>query len=102
MSTQDALTVAKTFVAVVSERYPVEKAYVFGSYAKGKANESSDIDVCVVSPVFGKDYLAEEMDLMEMSVRVDPRLSPVAFSPEDIQDKYSQLAHEITKYGIQV
>ncbi len=102
MSIQDAVAVAKRYVVEVGKTYPVKEAYVFGSYAKNKADESSDIDVCVVSPAFGRDYVAEEMILRKISVRIDPRLTPVAFSPTDLNDKYSQLASEVVKYGVRV
>ena len=102
MSRQDAIGAAKRFVAVVGKKYPVDKAYVFGSFAKGRDDESSDIDVCIVSRFFGKNYLDEEMELRGLSVNVDARLSPVAFNPVDLEDKYNQLAFEIKKYGVQI
>ncbi|TSC87987.1 MAG: DNA polymerase, beta-like protein region [Microgenomates group bacterium Gr01-1014_16] len=68
MSRQDAIGAAKRFVAVVGKKYPVDKAYVFGSFAKGRDDESSDIDVCIVSRFFGKNYLDEEMELRGLSV----------------------------------
>jgi predicted nucleotidyltransferase len=33
--------------AVVANKYGVEKAYLFGSYACGQANPASDIDICI-------------------------------------------------------
>lgn len=102
MSTQDAATAAKRFVLLVKKKYPVEKAYLFGSFAKNKADEASDIDVCIVSSAFNVDRWGKESELRKLSLGVDYRLSPVAFSPDDIEDRWSQLAHEITTYGIQI
>ena len=34
-------------VAPVAERYGVERIYVFGSYAKGTADEYSDVDLLI-------------------------------------------------------
>lgn len=102
MSTQDVIAVSKKFVGVVKKKFPVERAYLFGSFATGTADEASDIDICIVSPAFGKNYLKEEMTLIDLSVKVDSRLSPVAFSSDDIHDRWSQLAHEITAHGIAV
>ena len=45
--------------AVCSEifgKYDVEYAYLFGSYAKAKATESSDVDLLVSVPVDGLKY----------------------------------------------
>lgn len=102
MSSQNAIDVSKKFVDAVKKEYTVEKAYLFGSFAKNKADDASDIDVCVISSAFGKNYLEEEMKLIGMSVKIDSRISPVPFNSIDINDKWSQLAHEITTYGIQI
>ena len=52
MGTKKALLIAKEFSDQVKKKYPVDKIYLFGSYAKDGANEGSDIDLCVVSPIF--------------------------------------------------
>jgi predicted nucleotidyltransferase len=102
MKKQGAILIAKKFANLVKKQFPVEKTYLFGSYAKNLAKEHSDIDICVVSPSFGKDNWEEESQLRKISLKIDPRIWPVAMSTEDIKDRYSQLAYEIKKYGIQV
>lgn len=102
MSANNAILVAKRFVELVKKQIPVSQAYLFGSYAKDRAKESSDIDICIVSSVFGKSYWDEESLLRRLSLKVDDRIEPVAFNPKDIQDRWDQLAHEITTYGIQI
>lgn len=102
MGTDDAKATAKKFADLVRQKYQVNSAYLFGSYAKNTANEGSDIDVCVVSPNFGTDYSTEEMELIRIAVTIDSRISPVPYTPQDLQDKYSQLAFEITTYGVPV
>ena len=39
----------KTAVMKVGQKYHIKSAYLFGSYAKGKANEYSDIDIIIDS-----------------------------------------------------
>ena len=56
--------------------YPVEYCYLFGSYAKGKANEASDIDLLVSSGISGLRFyemteklrgkLHKKIDLLDM------------------------------------
>lgn len=92
---------AKQFVKSLSKTgIRVNKAYLFGSYAKGAAKKDSDIDICIVSPSFGKDYFAEMVKLRKYSLKIDSRIEPVPFLPEDLNDKYSTLASEIRKFGI--
>ena len=34
-------------IAPIAARYGVDTIYIFGSYARGEADESSDIDLCI-------------------------------------------------------
>jgi predicted nucleotidyltransferase len=47
---------AKLYADEIRRHLPVDKAYLFGSYAKGTANELSDVDVCF----FLRDYGGKE------------------------------------------
>lgn len=46
----------KTICAEVFEEYKVEYGYLFGSYAKGKAKEDSDVDLLVSIPTNGLQF----------------------------------------------
>ena len=82
--------------------FGVKALYVFGSYAKGTANRSSDIDLAVVSPDFGDDRQGERVKLMSLSQQIDLAIEPHPFSTEDFNDPYYPLAREIKKTGIKV
>ena len=85
---------------VIKSGIPVNSAYLFGSYAKGNSNRYSDIDICVISPNFGKDYFEESLKLRFLTSSVDSRIEAVPLSPKDLSDKYSTLASEIKKHGV--
>lgn len=100
---KDPIKKVKLFIKKLNDSgVPVDSAYLFGSYAKGSAGKNSDIDVCVVSSVFGKDYIKEMVNLRKISLGIDSRIEPVPFSLNDINDPYSSLASEITKNGISI
>lgn len=40
--------------ALQNEGLLIERVFLFGSHAKGYSHKWSDIDVCVISPRFGK------------------------------------------------
>lgn len=82
--------------------YNDAKLILFGSWAKGKEKEWSDIDVCVVSKKLGKNMFEEKMKLIKISFDVDKMIEPIPMSPQDLEDKYSTLASEVKKYGIAV
>ena len=80
----------------------VSKVILFGSYARGRANPDSDIDIVVVSNQFGQDMAEEMMLLRKMALKVDSHIEPVPLSPEDLNDNYSTFAQEIRRYGIDI
>ena len=97
----EAVKKAQDFVNLVRESgILVSNASIFGSWAKGKADADSDIDVCVVSPNFGKDSIEEMVQLRKIALKIDSRIEPVPFSPEDLQNPYGTLASEIRKYSL--
>ena len=67
---------------------PVDKIILFGSYAKGTSKSWSDVDVCVVSPLFGKNGYDERV-----------RLEPHPYNAKDLADPWDPLAYEIRTNG---
>ena len=59
MAASAANVIAAVAQYVSRLRVPVDGVYLFGSYAKGTADEWSDIDLAVVSPEFGTGMLAD-------------------------------------------
>ena len=74
---QEAITQIKKLTEPIFKEYGVEKAYVFGSYARGDYNENSDIDIIIVAKIIRslliigailealKQVLKKEVDLIE-------------------------------------
>ena len=98
-----AVLIGKKFVKRVQQAgIPVKTAYLFGSFAKNTAHQWSDIDICIVSKKFGKDYFDETVKLRHLTENVDDRIEPIAYRPEDLNDRYSTLANEIKTFGIRL
>ena len=96
-------TAIKDFVQKVSSSgIPVSDAILFGSWAKGTAMPDSDIDVCIVSPQLGKDWVSEIVSLRRLALTVDRRIEPIPLSPQDMKDRFHPLAHEINKFGVKI
>lgn len=79
---------------------PIQKIYIFGSYSNGIPHYGSDIDICVISPIF-KDKLESNLLLRREALKVDLRLEPIAYSPEKFQD-WIPLVSQIQQTGIVV
>ena len=92
----------KKFLDKIRENgIPISSAYLFGSFARGKGSEWSDIDVAVISPGISDDRLEERIRLMKLSATVDSRIEPVPFRPDTFVDE-DPLAWEIKRKGIPI
>jgi len=50
LTTEELNSLISDFINKVSEKFTIEKAFIYGSYAKGTAHELSDIDLLIISP----------------------------------------------------
>ena len=95
--------IVKNYVNILEQAdFPVEQAYLYGSYAKGTADKNSDIDVGIISKKF--NYMDDQIiALLWNKIRdVDYRIEPHGFTPEDFQDECDPMVHEIKETGIRI
>jgi uncharacterized protein len=79
--------------------YHISCAYLFGSYASGKMDEWSDIDIAIVSPQITNDRFEERIRLTEIALSIDDRFEPLPFSHDSFRDD-NPLARQIKNNGI--
>ena len=75
------------------------QSLLFSALTQKKATKYSDIDVCVVSPKFGKDMTEEMKFLFKKSYLADSRIEPYPLSPKKYKSSISPIVYEIKKYG---
>ena len=91
-----SLDTIRTVCADVFSRYPVEYCYLFGSYAKGKATDTSDVDLFVNTSVTGIHFFGLIEELREgLKKKVD------VLDQRQIAENFG-LANEILKDGIKI
>jgi predicted nucleotidyltransferase len=84
------------------EKLPIERVFLFGSYAKKKARRWSDIDVCIISPKFrDRCYAIDYLWKRRRDEDVEHGIEPVGFHPKDFIDE-DPLAWEIKTTGIEI
>lgn len=83
-------------VEKVLDNYDVNFCYLFGSYAKGTANEKSDIDLLIDTKVTGLEYFGLIEELRESLKKVVELLNI-----DQLHDN-KVLMTEILKYGIKI
>ncbi len=96
MNKETAIGRVKQYAAVVRRDFPVKKVIMYGSHARGKAREDSDIDVAIVVPRVEGDLLHLEAKLFKLRRDIEPLIVPVLL--EDDNDPSGFLA-EILRTG---
>lgn len=86
----------KDLCAEVFSDYDIEYCYLFGSYAKGKATEASDVDLLIATSVSGMRFYELVETLREsLKKKVD------VLNREQLKDS-AELVNEILKDGIKI
>ncbi|MDR2671523.1 MAG: nucleotidyltransferase domain-containing protein [Oscillospiraceae bacterium] len=81
---------------------PIDKAVLFGSYAKGTADDGSDVDVCFFLPTFGERRRIDIIgDLIGMTRdRIVP-FEPIAFTTSEIE-RGNPFVKEVLSTGVEI
>ena len=77
----------------------IEKAYLFGSFAKGNYHEHSDIDIALVVKHWVGDYFDVVPPIWNLCDNIDMRIEPHIVVPED---DYAGFLPEIERTGIEL
>lgn len=86
----------KKLCTEILSKYPVEYCYLFGSYAKGKATEKSDVDLFVSTALSGIKFFGMVEELREgLKKKVD------VLDQKQIINNF-ELLNEILKDGVRI
>ena len=88
--------------ALKAENLPIQAAYLFGSYAKGKSHKWSDIDLCIVSPNFKNPWEALQYLWSKRLRDSGLTIEPIGYNPKDFKEDDSPLVWEIKQTGIPI
>ena len=81
----------------------VSQAVVFGSYARGKADEWSDIDLVVVAPKFDDAFSRDDVSLLwRVAAHTDSRIEPIPCGVRQWVEDQSSAIIEIARREGQV
>lgn len=95
-------TIHKYINQLKDDNLPIDKVILFGSYAKGRQNRWSDVDLCVISPKFKDSWSAMDYLWSKLTFNLHYTIEPVGFNPKDFSDKYSSLVQEIKTGGVEI
>lgn len=81
---------------------PVTNVFIFGSTISGEAQLDSDIDICIISPAFGKDRQKERVLLLNLREGISDLIEPHPYCEDDFKNPYDALSYEIRKKGLKI
>jgi predicted nucleotidyltransferase len=104
MAQEEIIRIIKNYAAKLRESgVNFRKIILFGSFAADRERRDSDIDVAVVSEVFGKDRFEERVLLSQIAYYVDARIEPHPVGLKDYEeDSWQSLIHEIKSKGLEI
>lgn len=100
MDKGEAIKIAQRYISNITGKYEIDKAYLYGSFAKGTNHPDSDIDLAIVIQS-AMDIIDIQFDLMQMRMDEDLIIEPHPFKKEDFNNNNPVVA-EILNYGVEI
>ena len=100
MVDQSIIETAIRYIHSIPENLELKRAFLFGSYASGKAHPDSDIDIAVVIGHMD-DFFSVQMQLMRLRRSIDLRIEPHPIWEGDFNIQ-NPFAYEIQRTGIEL
>ncbi|HNS18528.1 MAG TPA: nucleotidyltransferase domain-containing protein [Bacteroidales bacterium] len=100
MDQNEAINIAKRYIDSISNKFQIESAILFGSFAKGTNHPDSDIDIAIVFKTVD-DIIDLQIQLMQLRSDDDLLIEPHPFKISDFHISNPVVA-EIKKNGIDI
>ena len=99
MDKGEAINKVKEYSILLKKNIPLEKIYLFGSYAKNTNRTDSDIDVAIVVKKLEGDYFTIQPLLWKIRRQIDDRIEPILIETDN---DISGFLVEIQRNGIEI
>lgn len=99
MNQAEAINKVKAYARLLEKHFDLKKVYLFGSYAKDKPREDSDIDVAVVVKDIEGDFFSVNPLLWKLRRQIDDRIEPILIEKEHDEAGFLE---DIQKNGIEI
>ncbi|MBF9252387.1 nucleotidyltransferase domain-containing protein [Pontibacter sp. 172403-2] len=100
MDKGQAIEITRKYVDSLKNKFDIQRAILFGSYAKGTNHDDSDIDVAIILRHVN-DIIDTQIELMKLRRQIDLRIEPHPFDSHDF-NRTNPVVNEILKYGIDI
>lgn len=102
MAEREIIETLKKFIALLkSEGIPVDKAFLYGSFASGTANKDSDIDLLIVTKKSNSDIQAGK--IWSLTRFINSRIEPYIIDADRFySDDNSPMIETVKKTGVEI
>ena len=104
MAQRDIINILKSYILLLNEAgLKINKAFLYGSFARNEARADSDIDVMLVSESFDNNNIKEKAKAWLLTREVDLRIEPYTIGNNRFfSDDDSALVDNVKKEGIEI
>ena len=104
MAQDEVIKSLQTYIKILNEYgLKIQKAFLFGSYARNEQGPDSDIDVMLISKLFDNYDIKVKAKAWRHTGKVDSRIEPFTIGYERFfSDDDSALVSEVKKEGIEI
>jgi len=82
MDKGQAIEITRKYIDSLKNKFDIQRAILFGSYAKGTNHDDSDIDVAIILRHVN-DIIDTQIELMKLRRQIDLRIEPHPFDCND-------------------
>ena len=104
MAQREIINKIRIYIDILSkEGIEIDKAFLFGSYARNEQTDDSDIDIMLVSKIFDKQDDHSIGLVWRLTRKVDSRIEPYTVSLNQFTtDTISPLLQVVKKEGVEI
>jgi predicted nucleotidyltransferase len=99
MDQKEAIEKVREYRRLIEKYFDIDRVYLYGSFARLKSHEDSDIDVAIIVDQITGDYFSTTPLLWKLRREVDDRIEPILIDKNNDQAGFID---EILKYGIEI
>jgi predicted nucleotidyltransferase len=101
---QSVIETVKNYLTELSKAgVYIKKAILYGSHVRGEANEDSDIDLLLISPIFDKDRNIYSNIIWRLTKVSDYKIEPIAVGEKRFaEDDVSVILEVARQEGIEI
>ena len=104
MAQNEIIKLLQSYIALLNKAgLRIQKAFLFGSYARNEGGDESDIDIMLVSESFDNNNIEEKAKAWQLTRKVDVRIEPFTIGLKKfISEDDSALLAVVRKEGIEI